>query len=164
MKKYVNLLLIGFLVFIIGLISLNFELVNYTYVEKLPDFFESEKDSYTLDIKENQRYVFAKAKYNKNITFNKRVNNNLKDEIYIEVEHMTTNNSSMIVKNTKNGTAVVFSNELDLDFDDMKKIPSLVINCIKEKKVYNYNLLKYSNVTIYGNEEVLDGIEIEDYE
>ena len=40
----------------------------------------------------------------------------------------------------------------------------MLINSITNEILYNYNLLKYSKVTIYGNEEILSKIEVGDYE
>ena len=164
MKKHINILLIGFLMFILGLISLNFEFVKYDFVDYMPSDFEEIVDSYTINIKTDKVYKIARAKYNQNISIKKVVNNNLNDEIYVEVRHLSTSSSTSTIRNTENGTAIVFSNDLKLKVKDLKRIPSLVVDCIKNKKIYNYNLLKYSKITIYGNEEVLKNIEVIKYE
>ena len=48
-----------------------------------------------------------------------------------------------------------------IDHNDLMDIFDLGITSIKEKKIYNYNLLKYSKISIIGNEKVLEKIEIE---
>lgn len=162
MKKNVNLLLIGFIIFIGGLIVLGFELVNYRYVNELPSYFDKYSDSFTLSIENNKTYEILKGKYDNNIEIKKVINNNIKDEVYIELKNYETAISKTLITTDNDKTKVILNSEIELKNDSFEKIYNMVIEMIKNKKLYNYNLLKYNKVYIYGSEENLSKIEIKD--
>ncbi|MDD6879606.1 MAG: hypothetical protein PUD59_05225 [bacterium] len=162
MKKNLNLLLIGFLLFIIGLISLGLELVNFNYVNNLPSYFSKNVESFTVNIDKNKNYEILRTKYNDNIEIKKIINNSLDDEIYIEVEHSDTSVSDITIKDDKTITKIIFNNDIKITNSNLQDIYNLVIDSIANKKMYNYNLLKYSRVFIYGNEENLSKIKIKE--
>ncbi len=163
-KKYINILLSGLLVFVSGIISINFELAQFTSLNTLPDAFNIKTEEISIKIDDLKEYQIKKAKYNENINISKYEDNSLGDEILIKTNHTPTS----IVKNTlsvdENEVDIIFSNSLDLDTKDLKDIYNLIIKSITSETIYNYNLIKYSDIEIYGNEEVLARIEIEDYE
>ena len=164
MKKYVNMLLLGFLIFIIGLICSNIELATYTYTKRLPSNLNKTTEKYALKVNKCKTYEIKKSKYNDNISINTYINNLIKDEIYLEIDHYDTSVAKTYIKDEDNTSVISFSNDLNENNIDMKLISNLIIKCIKDKKIYNYNLLKYSVVRIYANEDVLAKIKIEDYE
>lgn len=161
MKKYINLLLIGFIIFVAGLIICNFEIKSFTRVNDLPENFSIINENFSIDIDENKIYKIKKAKYNDNIVLEKKINNSLDDEVLINIEHRKTSVAFTSIRNLSNEVKITFSNNMVIDHNDLMDIFDLGITSIKEKKIYNYNLLKYSKISIIGNEKVLEKIEIE---
>lgn len=164
MNKYINLLFLGFLIFILGLITFNFELTNYEYVDYLPDNFAQTTEEYTLRIEEGKKYEIKRAKYNDNIKISKNIDSSLDDEIVIKISHTDFSEIVDLINVNNKETTIVMSNNLRMTSTGVKDIYNLIIDCIKDKRIYNYNLLKYSEVSIYGNEDVLSRIEIDNYD
>ena len=165
MNKYVNCLLFGFLLFIIGLIIVNFDLKNYNYVNYLPSEFENKTEVITLSIDKNKTYSVMKAKYNQNIIIEKEINESIEDNVVMfEVNHTKTSETFNTLKTDKNKVSIIFSNNFSVTSkNDLIKIYKLFVKCIKDKTIYNYNLLKYSKIVIKGNSKSLDRIKIEKY-
>lgn len=161
MKKQINLLLVGFLIFIIGLIISNFELNKFEMVNYLPDEFETLVERFSIKLDEEKEYELTKAKYNENIKIEKVVDNSLKDEIMVEIEHSKTSAAVNAITTVDDEVEIIFSNEFVFNGKDLKNIFDLALKSIKEKRMYNYKLLKYSNIKIYGSEESLEKIEID---
>lgn len=160
MKKYINLLLIGFLIFIIGLIIINFELNKFEFVSKMPDNFNVITEKISVKLDRNKEYELKKSKYNENINIETVIDNSLKDEILIEIEHLETSVTLNTIKTIDDEVEIIFSNQFIFDIDDMKEIINLGLKSLKERKIYNYKLLKYSNIKVYGSEESLKKIKI----
>ena len=161
MNKYVNILLIGFIVFIVGIVFLNFELYHFDYVDYLPDSFLTMTDKYKLNIDKNKKYKINRKKYNQNIVIKKHLDNSLGEEIIIQVKHSETSDPIININSSTSQNEITLSNELNLDSFDKKKILYLIKDSLKNKKIYNYNLLKYSVISVYGNEDILSNIEID---
>ena len=162
-NKYVNMLFSGFVLFIVGMICLNFELTSFSYVNYLPEGFNTYSSSTKLDVSDDINYKVKRGTHNENIIINKSVDNTLENEIMITEEYTNTSRLNIDISKDKTNTTVVLSNEFNLYKDDLKSIYNLVVRCIKDRTIYNYNLLKYSKVTIYGNEEVLSKIKVDGY-
>ena len=163
-NKYVNILLSGFACFLVGVFILSFELATFSSSSTLPNNFYSYKTIDRISINDNLTYRIKKGLYNQNITIEKVVDDSLEDEIVIEEQYMNTSRVITTVVKDKYNSTIVFTNEFNLSSDDIKSIYHLIIRCLKEKTIYNYNLLKYSKIVIYGNEEVLSNIKIDGYE
>lgn len=162
-NKYVNMLFGGFVLFIAGMICLNFEFTSFNYVNYLPEGFYTYETSTKLSINDDMNYKIKRGTHNENIVINKRVEDTLDNEIVITEEYTNTSRINAIISKDKTNTSLIFSNEFNLYKDDLKSIYNLVVRCIKDRTIYNYNLLKYSKVTIYGNEEVLSKIKVDGY-
>jgi len=164
MKKYINLLLIGFLIFIIGLIISGVELSKYEFVNGLPDEFKTNSYTFSLEIDENKTYKIKRNAYNQNIKIKKKINNTLRNELIITNNYQETSIPISSTTTVDDEVKIIFANQLTLKLNDLKKLYNLTIGSIINKKIYDYNLLKYSDITIYGNEDVLEKVEIVDYE
>lgn len=163
MRKHLNLLLIGFLFFVIGIIIFNFELVDYEFVNYLPNNFKTTVDTFYITTDADKTYRVKPAKYNENIRIKKFINNNLGDKVMIEVRHSNTSDVISYIKNSMYKTEVTFQNEINYNELELKDVYKLALKCITEGKVYNYNLLKYGEITIYGSEDSLSRIEYDKY-
>ena len=165
MKKNINLLLTGFLLFLVGLIVLNLELAKYKNVSYLPDNYEMKKETFTLKLEDNKKYVIQKAALHSNIILQRDfIGGAPDDSITIDIYHTSTSDTYNIINTEGNLVNVIFSNQLKFSFKDYKKLYYLITNSIKDKTLYNYNLLKYSKVVISGSEEAMSRIEIRDYD
>lgn len=162
-NKYVNMLFGGFLLFIAGMVCLNFEFTSFNCVGYLPEDFYTYSSYTRLSVNDSINYRIKRGTYNENITINKKIDDALNDEIVIVEEYTNTSKITTKVTKDKNDTVVVLSNEFNLYKEDIKRIYNLVIKCLKDRTIYNYNLLKYSRVTVYGNEEVLSNIKVDGY-
>ena len=197
MNKYINYLLFGFLLFIIGLIIVNFDLKGYKYVKYLPDDYETTTDVISLELNGNKKYKVKKAKNQQNIIIEKKQINTKSNEVSIEIKHTNTSNAFYVKEENGKKTIVLVDYKTDglsmkepneskltkglIDSygdnvnitlfneskisskEDMVNIYDLFVRCIKDKTIYNYNLLKYSKVTIVGSDEALSKIEVVDY-
>ena len=163
MRKYFNLLLCGFL-FVVGIIVLNFELVNFEFVNYLPSNFKSTVDTFYITTEPNKVYRINTAKYNENLKIEKFVNNNLGEKVMIEIKHSNTADVISSIKNSMYKTEITFENRIDFGELGLKDVYSFVLKCITEGKVYNYNLLKYGEISIYGSEDSLSRMEYDNYE
>lgn len=161
MNKYLYFLFGGFLIFIAGIITFNFEISNYKYVDYLPENFEMNTDSFEIDVNDNKDYEIKKDRFNQNIVIEKVVDNSLKDKFVIEITHSKTSEAYAYFDTDEKDTKILLSNSMKLYVKDIKDIYELFKLCMKEKTVYNYKLLKYSKVKIIGSKEILDRIEID---
>jgi len=164
MRKYINLLLVGFLLFVVGIIILNFELVEYNFSNSLPNNFDTTVDTLYLSTQTDKVYRIKAGKYNENLKIKKYINNNLKDKVMIEIKHSDTSDVTSSIKNSIDKTEITFYNQINFSNKSMKDLVGFVLKCITEKKIYNYNLFKYGEISIYGSEDSLSRIEYEDYE
>lgn len=162
MKKYIELLSIGFALFIFGIIAFAFETHNYNYNQTLP--IELEKDNITVNfnIEKDKKYVIQKAKYNKNINIVKHIDNTLNNEMLVIGSYYETSQLLYNYNVYGDDVRITFYNELKLKTGDISKIYNIFLRFVFDKTVYNYNLLKYSNIDIYVNEENSKNIEILD--
>ena len=55
---------------------------------------------------------------------------------------------------------ITFYNDLFIDKGDTDIVFDMLLKGLKEKKLYNYKLLKYSKIKVIGSEESLNKIEI----
>lgn len=163
-KKYVNAALTGLIIFIAGIICINFELARYKYVDALPSDFTATTEQVNLKTDKNKKYKIIKAKYNENISIVKEIDNSLGDEISIKSTTYNTSVSLQTLVSKDNKINLIYSNNIILGIKDIEKIYNMLISSVTSETLYNYNLLKYSKITIYGNEEVLSKIEVGDYE
>ena len=83
-----------------------------------------------------------------------------KNEVLIEIEHAKTSVVLNTMRTIDDEVKIVFSNEFVFDRNDVMDIVDLGLKSLKEKRIYNYRLLKYSNIKVYGSEESLKKIEI----
>lgn len=160
MKKYINLLLFGFITFTLGLIIFNFEISKFSVVDYLPCNFPMTTDTFDIELENNKKYIISKLKYNDNIIVEKVVNNNVSNKLIFEVQHSKTSTSYSSVKMLNNKVFITFYNDLFVDKDDVDIIFDMFLKGLKEKKMYNYKLLKYSKIKVIGSEESLNKIEI----
>lgn len=160
MKKYINLLLFGFITFTFGLIIFNFEINKFSVVNYLPSNFPMTTDTFDIDLESNKEYIISKLKYNDNIIVEKVVNNDVSNKLIFEVQHSKTSTSYSSVKMLNDKVFITFYNDLFIDKGDTDIVFDMILKGLKEKKLYNYKLLKYSKIKVIGSEESLNKIEI----
>ena len=56
--------------------------------------------------------------------------------------------------------SITFYNDLFIDKGDTDIVFDMLLKGLKEKKLYNYKLLKYSKIKVIGSEESLNKIKI----
>ena len=57
-----------------------------------------------------------------------------------------------------------FNSELDFHIKDFDYVLKLVIDTIRDKTLYNYNLFKYPTINIYVSSDYLNDVTLLDYD
>ena len=154
-NKYSKVLIAGSIIVLSSILIFMFETKDYKRINSLTDDFG--KSAYVQEYKLNSHSKFY-------ITNNRH--NNIKIEydedlgsyMDVYVEHYTTSEVNTRVRHTSNNDYLDFNCDLTIEATDINNIYKLVITSIKEKNIYNYNKLKYANITIKVSPEYKDNI------
>ena len=140
MNKYINFLLFGFLLFIIGLIIVNFDLKGYKYVNYLPHEYKSDTETIQINLDSSKKYTVKKAKNQQNIIIEKKEIDTQDDEIItVEINHTNTSKAYSLTESFDNKVNIVLYNEMIISGkSDLSNMYDLFIKCIKDKTIYNY--------------------------
>lgn len=161
MNKSVRLLLIGFIIFIFGILLFNVEISKFLYNDYLPSEFGDNLSKIEVEIDPSKEYEVKKAKFNDNIVIEKVIDDSLDNKIIIESSYKDTSLVRYYINSDNDDVEIVLENNLRLTKKGVKNIYNLVIKSIAEKRIYNYKQIKYSKVSIIGNSSVLSRIEID---
>ncbi len=140
--------IIALLIFIASATYLVIETKNYSYKNQLTSDFaimDSEL-SYSLASKE---YDKIKIIAPRNIVIIK--DENIADKIIININRAETATVSTKNKIVQDNLQIEIDYELDLKFNHFEKIGKLIMRCIEDKTIYDYNKLKYGEVQIRVN-------------
>lgn len=161
-NKFIESILIGFGVFVFGIFALWFETYHFTYRDYLPVDFKENSLNISVDIDESKDYYIDKVKYNSGIKINKIIDNSLENKIEIKGYYLETSILNYKIENVGNKTYIRIYNDVSLDANKLEKIYDSVVYSIADKTIYSFNKLKYSTINIYGSEDILNKINIED--
>jgi len=152
-----NHFIVTFLVFIIGVAFLGYELSSYEKVNYLPDGMDLIIKEETFKLRENQKvYLKTNSKLD-----NLKVieDDSLNDEIRVEVEYYKTANVRYVYEfNDEDNLKLIFTSYLDMKDNEFEDIFNLVYNTFNRKTIYNYNLFKYPNIYVYANKNNLERV------
>ena len=152
-----NSIILALIVLIIGFSAFYYETSSYEYVNELPLGFETVKQVKKFDLSKIEKInVKADTKLN---TIKVLIDNDLLDEMRVELEYFETADVSYIY-NFKNDNELnlEITSKLDFKIDNVFDVFKLASATFNNNTIYNYNLFKYPNITIYINENMSKNI------
>lgn len=161
MNNNFKFIIIGFIVFLLGIIVYNVEIKDFEKREGLTSNFNMESLVLNYDINKNKVYRFTNDGTNKNLKL--YINNNLTDEIKVIVSYVDYSrvqyDFDTLSLNDKQVSVIDFETDKDLYFHDLKNLVGLGFVSFREKVIYNYSLLEYPEIQIFVNEKYRENIE-----
>lgn len=164
MRQHLEFILIGLLIFIVGTVLFGIELSGYSMKKELPVKIKSNNIEFKVDYDNKKEYQFIRNINNENIVINTYIDEEYNDEILVRVNYLETSKLKYLVSYDDKYTNIVFSNDLNIRIKDIPAINDLLIKCVSNKMIYNYNLIKYSTVDIYSSKNIIEKIKVLDYE
>lgn len=159
MKKILTPVIIGFIIFIVGIICFSLEIKTFSS-NGLVSSFKMEEEVLEYKINEEDIYRITNSGIDTNV--NLYINNNLSNKIRIVVSHpvMTKIDYEYLdIDEEEEYISIDFDSDLELNYENFKILLSMGINSIKEQVKLDYNLLEYPNIKVYVNEKYKDNIE-----
>ncbi len=134
------------------------ETKDYKRVDSLTNDFKitTIRQQYKLDSK--KKYIISNNGGLRKI--NVIYDDDLGSYMEVEIKHYTTSSIDTYVREGNKETIISYNQDLKLEFEDIEKVYNLVLSCLKEKRIYNYNLLKYGDITIRVSSEYKDNIKV----
>lgn len=159
MKKVLTPVIIGFIIFIIGIICFSFEVKAFNS-NPFASSFKMEQEVLEYKIDEEDVYRITNSGIDTNV--NLYIDNNLSNKIRIVVSHpvMTKIDYRYLdIDEEEEFISIDFDSSLELDFEHLKTLLSMGINGIKDQIKYDYSLLEYPTIKVFVNEKYKDNIE-----
>lgn len=152
-----NSILLSIIVLIIGVGAFGYETSSYEYKNGLPLGFETIKQIEKFDVsKVKSINIVSDTKLN-NIKV--LVDNDLVNDIRVELEYFETANVSYIYKfNEDEKLDLEITSDLNFKVENIFDVAKLASATFNNNTIYNYNLFKYPNITVYVNEKMADKI------
>lgn len=154
-----NYFIISFMILIIGILFFGYEISSFEYKNGLPINFELVKKEQTFELFEGQKIeIESDSKLDNLKVF---VDNNLENEIKIELEYYRTADVSYIYQfNEYDDLNLIFTSDINYEMDFSLDVLKLFTETFNNKTMYNYNLFKYPNISVYVNRKDLDRISV----
>lgn len=160
MKSNLKFILIGFVIFVIGIICFTFELKNFNQSRGLTSNFEIKQEVIKYPITNDQNFRITNENTNNNI--NLYIDNNLSNEVKIIVNYPNISKLKYdysVINDDINLVSINFESTTLLDFDSIKDIYELGLISFRDKVVYNYSLLEQPEIKVFVNEKYRKNIE-----
>ena len=159
MKNPLLMLFIGPAVFLIGIAWFYLETIDFDIDKNLTNNLEMEQEVLEYEIEDDETFRITNFNTNKNM--NLYIDNSLSNEVRIVVVYpdIMRIKSGYYTIDEKNLVRINIENELVMNFDTLNDLYDLGIISLKNKTLYNYSLLKYSEVRVFVNEDYKENIE-----
>ena len=146
-----NSIILAVIALVIGVAAFAYETSGYEYKNGLPIDFETIKKVETFDVSRIDKInITADTRLR---TIRVLIDNELKDEIRLELEYFETADVSYIYRfNEDDDLDLEITSKLNFKFENLYDIAKLGSATLNNSTIYNYNLFKYPNITIYVNE------------
>lgn len=160
MNKYIKGIILGFILFLVGIVVLHLETRSYEYSSEVPFNFKSEEREILIPLDEDEKLEINNNFNGKNIYF--YIDNTLEDEVKIVSRELDINEVSynQTFKTDENKTVLNIDSEFNLNEDNLYDVFKFAFAILKDKKIYNYTALKYPIIEVYVNEDDKDKIEV----
>lgn len=159
MKKALTPGIIGFIIFIVGIICFSLEIKTFDS-NPFVSSFKMKQEILEYKIDEEDIYRITNSEIDTNV--NLYIDNNLSNKMKIIVSHPVItkiNYKYLNVDKEKDFISIDFDSSLELKIENLKTLLGMGINSIKEQVKYDYNLLEYPNIKVFVNEKYKDNIE-----
>ncbi len=150
-KKYVYVVILAGILLAGGSITILFETQDYKTVDALTSDFTNSTFEYQYKMYKGLDYVITNN--GKDSYMNLVVDDDLGSYLEIIILHATTNEVKTNIKQIDNKLKIGYEEELNLGVNDLEKLLNFGVSCIKEKTIYNYNLLKYAKIEVHVSSE-----------
>lgn len=159
-KGFVTALIISGVIVAGSSVGVLLETANYKNVDSLTTEFSTSSflQEYKIDL--NKKYVIENDDYDRNVTL--VIDDDLGSYLDIIVRHYTTNYINTSIKERGNLVKIAYSEDLNLEVQDFEKLLNLGVNCLKDKTIYNYTLLKYAKIEVRVSSQYLKNIRFVD--
>lgn len=158
MKKILMPLLVGFGIFILGIIAFSFEIKGYSTVDELYSSFIMKEEIIEYKINEEDVYKITNSGNDTNIDL--YIDNNVSNKIRIVVSHPVMTNIDYEYSTSDDGDFIEidFDSSFELNFDNLKSLFVVGMDGLKTKLKPNYDLLEYPIIKVFVNEKYKDNI------
>lgn len=146
LKKYIYSIIIAGLLVAVGSVTILFEVSPYETVDSLTSDFSSSVVKYEYKLNKDDIYVIDNNNSDMNMTL--IVDDDMGSYMDVVIYHYDTNEVKSSLKRQKGKVRLSYDEELDLELSDFENIFNLAVNCVKEKRLYNYTLLKYAKIEV----------------
>ena len=157
-KSYFNTIIISIIIIALSGIMFISETKDYKRVDTLTEDFKltTIRQQYKLDSK--KKYIISNNGGLRKI--NIVIDDDLGSYMEVKIVHYTTSSIDTKVIEGNKETTITFDQNLNLEFEDIEKLYNLTISTLKDKKIYNYNLLKYGDIEIKVSSEYKKNIKV----
>lgn len=159
MRNHLLMLFVGLAVFLIGIAWFYLETINFDIDKNLTNNFEMKQEVLEYEVTDDETFRITNFNTNKNM--NLYIDNSLSNEVRIVVVYpdIMRVKSKYYTIDEKDLVRINIENNLIMDFDTLNDLYDLGIISLKNKTLYNYSLLKYSEVRVFVNENYKEKIE-----
>lgn len=159
-KRTITMMVIFFL---FSLLLFSYETSGYEVNSSLPIGFKIENKTMYFDVMRGQDIILKTGSKYENIHI--YTDDTLINQIRLELEYFETSNANYTYYfNETDDLFMEFNSELDFHVKDFDYVLKLVIDTIRDKTLYNYNLFKYPTINIYVSSDYLDNVTLLDYD
>lgn len=159
LKRYLYITITSAIIVTLSCISFLFETAQYKVNKNLTSDFNSSTLKYEYKINDKKDYVIN---HHGNKNMNLVIDDDLGSYLQIVVTHVTTNVVNTKTNEDDEKVNIVYYEDLDLKMKDFEKIFNLGLNCIKDKTIYNYTLLKYATIEVRVSSKYAENIKFID--
>lgn len=141
--------------FVASLFFIAYETRDYDFNENLTDDFAliDSETSYNLN---NSEYSKVRIIVDRNVQIVK--DENIKDKVVLRTRRAETSNLAIQNEISDDKLNVELDYDLNLRFKNINQLSNLLIKCIEDKTIYNYQLLKYGQTQIMINPDDIEKI------
>lgn len=159
MRNHLLMLFVGLAVFLIGIAWFYLETINFDIDKNLTNNFEMQQEVLEYEISDDETFRITNFNTNKNMKL--YIDNSLSNEVRIVVVYpdIMRVKSKYYTIDEKDLVRINIENELIMDFNTLNDLYDLGIISLKNETLYNYSLLKYSEVRVFVNENYKENIE-----
>lgn len=159
LKRYLYITITSAIIVTFSCISFLFETAQYKVNKNLTSDFNSSTLKYEYKINDKKDYVIN---HHGNKNMNLVIDDDLGSYLQIVVTHVTTNVVNTKTNEDDEKVNIVYYEDLDLKMKDFEKIFNLGLNCVKDKTIYNYTLLKYATIEVRVSSKYAENIKFID--
>jgi len=159
-----DFIMFGFALLFVSFAFFYIETSKYAKNIELTDNFPLNYQNYSVEMDESVKLYINKYSQQKVELIG---DNTLGDQVKVVIEYPNTSVVTLkTVKeeiNRQENIKLYITSDMNVTRKELKNIMNLGILSIRDKTKYNYSLLKYGNIYVYANNNLLDNVVLVDY-